>query len=235
MINVMIVEDDPMVIEFNKRYLHQVEGFSLQAVARSIPEAIAVLDKYDIHLILLDIYMPGSTGLEFLSQIRESGRGVDVIMVSAASDIHAIKKALHYGAIDYLIKPFEFERFRLALTAYRERHGYIKQKMQLSQTDLDQFILQRKEEQASFKPLPKGLDKHTLQKVWSQVLAMEHDFSTSEIARYVGISRVSMRKYLDFLQTIGMIRVELSHGSIGRPIYKYRYLGVEDNYIRQYL
>ena len=115
MINVLIVEDDPMVAEFNKRYLNQVEGFKLKAVARSFEEAIEVLKTKDIQLILLDIFMPGLSGLELLSQIRKTDSEVDVIIVSAACDIQTIKKALKYGAVDYLIKPFEFERFNSAL------------------------------------------------------------------------------------------------------------------------
>lgn len=238
MINVLIVEDDPMVIEFNKRYLNQVEGFKLEAIARSFEEAVEVLKNKEIQLILLDIYMPGSTGLELLEHIRKTGGEVDVIIVSAASDIPTIKKALLFGAVDYLIKPFEYERFQSALTSYSERHSVIKQKDVLSQSELDHLVLHNQEhehDQVSSQ-LPKGLDRNTLKKVWVQVMKMkESEFSTSEISRYVGISRVSMRKYLDFLEGIKVLKMEMDYGSVGRPIYKYKYIQGDYDKINQYL
>ena len=70
MIRVMIVEDDPMVAEFNKRYLEQVQGFKLMATTGSVDEAIMKLEKLEIDLILLDIFMPGRLGLELLTYLR---------------------------------------------------------------------------------------------------------------------------------------------------------------------
>jgi CitB family two-component system response regulator MalR len=55
--------------------------------------------------------MPGINGLELLSKLRKTDKNVDVIIASAAKDSISIKKALQYGAVDYLIKPLEFECF----------------------------------------------------------------------------------------------------------------------------
>lgn len=64
MIKVLIVEDDPMVCELNKRYLSQINGFKLVDTASSFEEAVKVLKKSQIDLILLDIFMPGKNGLD---------------------------------------------------------------------------------------------------------------------------------------------------------------------------
>lgn len=236
MINVLIVEDDPMVAEFNKRYLNQVGGFQLKASSRSFDEALSILKSEEIDLILLDIFMPGTSGLELLAEIRKSDKEVDVIIVSAACDIQTIKKALKYGAVDYLIKPFEFERFNSALTAYREKQSIMKQKEALSQEELDKLILNNKEQIQISTQIPKGLDKNTLKKVWTNIKGMkENTFSTGEIARVVGISRVSMRKYLDFLSCIEALKMDIVYGSVGRPIYKYRCVDFENDIINRYL
>lgn len=71
MINVMIVEDDPMVAEINKQYLSKMDGFRLAAQASSVDEAIRLLGKEDIQLILLDIFMPGKQGLDLLAYLRK--------------------------------------------------------------------------------------------------------------------------------------------------------------------
>ncbi len=235
MINVLIVEDDPMVAEFNKRYLEQVEGFALKGIAASADEAVTILKREGIDLILLDIYMPGISGLELLSQIRKIGEGIDIIVVSAASDSDSIKKALQYGAVDYLIKPFEFNRFREALATYRGRVTLMQDQVKLSQVDLDKQIFHKYD---TSKPgeLPKGLNRDTLKLVWEHIQETgKEPFSTEEISQRVGISRVSMRKYLSFLDEIGVLETEVLYGSVGRPVYKHRHILSKSEILKIYL
>ena len=134
MINVLIVDDDPMVAELNRRYLEQVEGFCWQGSVSTIQAAKQKLQVNDppIDLVLLDIYMQKDNGLELLPVIRQMQNNIDVIMISSASDMPAIKQALRYGVVDYLIKPFQFARFQEALSAYREKHQVQEQRDTLS-------------------------------------------------------------------------------------------------------
>lgn len=79
--------------------------------ASSVEEAKKYIAEQAIDLILLDVYMQESNGLDLLSFIRETGVNIDVIVISAASDMNSVKKAMNFGAVDYLIKPFHFNRF----------------------------------------------------------------------------------------------------------------------------
>lgn len=234
MIKVLIVEDDPMVAEFNRRYLEQVEGFELIAVAPSVDDALQILDRQDINLILLDIFMPGMNGFDLLTQVRKQGQGVDVIVVSAACDSQSIKKALRFGAVDYLIKPFEFERFKTALSAYREWVSITKDQEKLSQAELDLRLLHPNPVTIPSE-LPKGLTRNTLKTVWENIQEMkERSFSTEEMASRVGVSRVSMRKYLSFLTDIGVIGMEVIYGSVGRPVYQHRCLKPDSDLMKTF-
>ncbi|MFB0975973.1 MAG: response regulator, partial [Tolumonas sp.] len=105
MINVLIVDDDPMVAELNRRYLEQVEGFCWQGSVSTIQAAKQKLQVNDppIDLVLLDIYMQKDNGLELLPVIRQMQNNIDVIRISSASAMPAIKQALRYGVVDYLI------------------------------------------------------------------------------------------------------------------------------------
>lgn len=235
MIKVLIVEDDPMVVKFNTYYLEQVGGFQLKAIAISADDAFKVLEKEAIDLILLDIYMPGINGLELLSQLRKMEKNIDVIIVSAAKDSISIKKALQYGAVDYLIKPFEFERFNSALTSFKNRAKFMNGQENISQEDLDKH-LHHIGEKSSLEAFPKGLDRNTLKLVWNKVLQIENaSFSTDELAFLLGISRVSIRKYLNFLDEIKVLKKDIMYGSLGRPIYKYKCLKANTNFINNYL
>ncbi|MBL3200741.1 response regulator, partial [Klebsiella pneumoniae] len=76
---------------------------------------------------------------------------------------------LQYGVVDYLIKPFTFERFKEALTIYREKLTFMKEQQKISQSELDSLILQKeKREPTVTKELPKGLTKQTLQLIWQK-------------------------------------------------------------------
>ena len=234
MIKVLIVEDDPMVAEFNRRYLEQIDGFQLVAIARAADEALALLEKHEVDLVLLDIAMPGMNGVALLKHIRSMGKDIDVIVVSAARDLPTIKKVLRHGAIDYLIKPFEFERLNAALSDYRNQVLFMRNREVLSQDELDRRILGKdQQDQAA---LAKGLGRSTLRAVWDAVrVAKGQAFTTEEMAQAVGITRVSMRKYLDFLKQIDVLSMEVIYGNVGRPVYKYRCINPDSNIIKRYL
>jgi len=235
MIRVMIVEDDPMVAEFNKSYLAKVNGFQLTAMARSVEDAIRIIENQDFDLILLDIFMPGKQGLELLTFLREKEKETDVIIISAASDMDRIQKALRYGAVDYLIKPFEFERFQLALTAYLEKREFIKNQPVTSQDELDYQLL-RREEKTILEELPKGLTKDTLKQIWDAIQEMKDGpFSTEDVVKIVGISRVSVRKYLNFLKGIGILEVKVIYGTVGRPVYQHYFNKYKEHLIKNFL
>lgn len=223
MIRILIVEDDPMVAEFNKRFVEQVPGYQLQGVAADAKEACRILKVTTVDLILLDIYMPGIDGLELLRQLRKAGSCVDVIILSAASDSETIRQALLQGAVDYVIKPFEFERLQEALLRYQHAHKALAEE-RVKQEDLDRLFLGNGNEGGKG-VLPKGLDRKTLRKVWTQVQQQPESFTTSELASLVGISRVSVRKYLEYLEQVQLVRLEINYGNVGRPTYYYSCVG----------
>lgn len=234
MIKVMIVEDDPMVAEFNRRYVELIEGFQVVEILHSAQEALEFVGRADIDLILLDVFMPGMNGLDLLVQLRQAGKGVDVIVITAARDKHSIKKALQYGAVDYIIKPFEFERLQEALLAFKGLKNLLEEQESLSQVELDQRMLYK--EAPSSTQLPKGIDRNTLRVIWEQIKTLEQrPFSTEEMAKYIGISRVSMRKYLEFFKQIRVLKLELIYGTVGRPIYKYRCIDAVSKIMEHYL
>lgn len=227
MIKVLIVEDDLMVAELNKRYLMEVDGFQHRGSVHTVDAAIDFINKEKVDLILLDVYMPGANGLELLSFIREQKLEVDVILITAASETDKIQTALRYGAVDYLIKPFEFERFQQALGQYKNKHEFFHQHQSVRQKDLDEKILgpEQREQVDSSENLPKGLTKSTLQVV-IQVIQKRGStsFSTDEIAEETGISKVSIRKYLKYLADTEFLEESLTYG-IGRPVYLYTWKG----------
>ncbi|WP_306590629.1 response regulator [Geothrix sp. 21YS21S-4] len=224
MIRVLLVEDDPMVAELNRIYLTRVKGFEAVALVRSAPEALELLRSRPVDLLLLDIFMPGQSGIELMEEIRRAGVDVDVIFVTAARDTATIDRALKLGAVDYLIKPFEFERLKQALERYRETRHRIREGQALDQTELDKHLGRRPAEPARAAGLPKGLDRNTLDRVLRAILAWPEAspwFTSEEIGQQVGLSRVSVRKYFEFLAALHVLRMEPGYGTGGRPVHRF--------------
>lgn len=220
MIRVLLVEDEQRVAALHAKYVESISGFSLAASAGTVEEAISVIENQEIDLILLDIFMPGPHGLSLLTYVREREKEVDVIVISAASDMERVQKAIRYGAVDYLIKPFQFDRFEEALKEYRDKRAFITQSRQVSQEELDRQLLGRGEQDMP-KDIPKGLTKATLNQVWEEIQKIEDAFSTEDIVKRVGISGVSARKYLKFLADIEVLDVRVVYGTVGRPVYQH--------------
>lgn len=230
----MIVEDDPMVAQFNQHYLEQIEGYQCVGVVPSVDEAIIMIQDVKPQLILLDLYMRKKGGFDLLRLLRSNAENVDVIIISAARDPESLKKALQYGAVDYLIKPFHFSRFKEALENYRDRFDKMIGMEHVDQEEIDHLI-KRSHTQAIVSELPKGLTLGTLNMIWEVIKKYRYGlFSTDDISVSSGISRVSVRKYLSFMLEIGILESEISYGTGGRPLDQFRLVHGQENWIHQY-
>jgi len=221
MINVMIVDDDAMVLDLNRRYVERVEGFKVKSLASSGEEALSQLINKNIDLIILDIYMPKMDGLSLLKRIRSISLKTDVILVTAAKDSEKIDSALKLGAVDYLIKPFQFERLKESLEKYLDRYQLLQKNGEVNQKELDKIT--SKDDLNKKNKIQKGLHKYTLEKIKDFMKEKNASYHTSdEIAEELGFSKVTVRKYLEYLVEIGELTVEIEYGSIGRPSHRYK-------------
>jgi len=100
----LIVEDDPDVAEYIELALQ--EGEYRTKVAGTIQDAGNMLDSLQFDLILLDINLPGGSGLELIRHVRGHKNQIPIIIVSSESEVNSRIKALDLGADDYVVKPF---------------------------------------------------------------------------------------------------------------------------------
>ncbi len=226
MVKVMIVEDDPMVKEINSRFLSRIEGFTLSGTAGSIKEAKQMIMVQKPQVILLDIYLPGENGLDFLKWIRKEGLECDVILITADRSIDAIRQALRYGSVDYLVKPFTFERFREALCQYLKRKADFDACQLLDQKMIDEVIRVKSESKKTksiqTEKLEKGLNEQTYKQILHAVKQTDQWFTAEEMAEKLGMARVTVRRYLEFLYGEEKLERLQEYGKIGRPQHKYR-------------
>ncbi|WP_377891031.1 response regulator [Alkalihalobacillus sp. R86527] len=221
--SVLLIEDDPMVQEVNKQFIERLDGFKIIGVASTGEEGLKLVQELKPDLILLDVYMPEQNGLDMLKTLRSIGNHVDVIAITAANDRETIRKMLHHGARDYLIKPFKFERFQQALKDFKKYHEQLSGTGSVSQLELDLIkpIGKKSGMTPHIEELPKGLNKQTLKQIVSYLNVQDEALTAEETADGVGIARVTARRYLDYLQKSGQVEIDIQYGGVGRPLNRY--------------
>ncbi|KIQ95528.1 Transcriptional regulatory protein dcuR [Anoxybacillus thermarum] len=219
MIRILLVEDDPMVQQINKQFVAQVDGVLVVGTATNGEDALEKLEKLQPDLVLLDIYMPKLDGIQTIRLFRERGYQVDVIIISAASDAETIQTMLRNGAVDYIIKPFQFERLKQALERYQLIQKTLKDE-RVTQKQIDEWMYKHAQPQQV--SLPKGLNETTLGQIEQYMSQATNAQSADEVAEAIGIARVTARRYLEYLENIGEVEKEVQYGTVGRPIHRYR-------------
>ena len=158
---VLILEDDPMVAAIDRQYVESDRHFQVVQVCKSGGQALEYLAHQDVELIVLDYYTPEMNGQEFLDHLHAMGRAPAVIMVTSASDTDIVRSLLSRGVQDYLVKPFEFARFRQALDKFLQRQKLLSNSGGMDQRAIDQLLQSQDGEEAA-PQLSKGLNGATL-------------------------------------------------------------------------
>ena len=238
-IRVLIVEDEPTAAEALALHVGRVPGFGVAGHVRTGADALRAVAAGGLDLVLLDIYLPDMSGLEVLRRLRAGGHTVDVIATTRARDLSVVQAAVSFGVTQYLVKPFTSGAVRQKL----ERHAAYRASLTatgpaVAQGEIDSlFGALRGTAEAT--GLPKGISHESLQTVVTALrTALERDAtgahpavdagvgarSAAELAGALGMSRVTTRRYLEYLVDAGLARRQARYGSAGRPELEYVWL-----------
>ncbi|WP_214109224.1 response regulator transcription factor [Acrocarpospora catenulata] len=116
---ILVVDDDPAILRVLRRGL-TLEGFSVEA-AGSGHTAVDIAGRVDA--IVLDVSMPGMSGIEVCAELRRRGSEVPILMLSALDEVADRVAGLTAGADDYMVKPFDLTELALRLRALLRRSG----------------------------------------------------------------------------------------------------------------
>lgn len=207
---ILIIEDDPMVAMIHKEYFKRKEISNDLNHVSTLEEAKEFLANSDTDLIILDNYLADGQGIEFLPELK----GYPIIMITAANDVQTVEAALTNGVVDYLVKPFTYERFSQAIDKVQD---YMKllSKEKINQDLIDDYLNSGRVEEDS---LPKGLSRITLKKVLENIKEQETGFTTQQVADALDISRITIRKYLNHLVNINVLSEDAEYYTSGRPV-----------------
>jgi response regulator of citrate/malate metabolism len=241
-IRVLIVEDEPTAAEALALHVGRVPGFGVVGHVRTGADGLRRVAAGGVDLVLLDIYLPDMSGLEVLRRLRAGGHTVDVIATTRARDLTVVQAAVSFGVTQYLVKPFTSTAVRQKL----ERHSAYRASLAgagpaVAQDEID-HLFGTLRETADASGLPKGISAESLQTVVAALRrALEEDAtgahppadtaadvvgarSAAELAGMLGMSRVTTRRYLEYLVDAGLAHRQARYGGAGRPELEYRWL-----------
>ncbi len=133
--NILIVDDEQNIRFFLSRLL-QRDGYSVTEVS-SGESALAEINKQEFDLVMLDVMMPGISGMEVMTRLHQKWPDTIVILLTAHAALETAVEALRHGAHDYLFKPCEAETLRKSV-----REGLLKRQQTMQQ----QFLLKNLED-----------------------------------------------------------------------------------------
>ena len=120
--HILLIDDDERILSLLKTFLNQ-NGF-ITSTAKNSLEARSLLDYFEFDILIIDIMMPGETGLELLESLRKN-KDIPVILLSAKGEASDKISGLELGADDYLSKPFEPKELLLRIKNLLSRNNSV--------------------------------------------------------------------------------------------------------------
>ena len=224
MYQVVIVEDDPMVAAIDRQYVEMDPAFQVARLCKNGMEGLDYLSSHPADLVILDYYTPSMTGMEFLDRLHAAGKAPSVIMVTSASDSQIVQGMLSRGVLDYLVKPFQYARFQQALERFVQARQLLEGGADcLDQSSIDCLVRGHTDPPAAAAvPLAKGLNAGTLDKV--RFFFADHpgcQFTSEQVAERLGLSRITIRRYVSHMAEAGEIVSSIDYQTGGRPAIRY--------------
>lgn len=221
MIRVLVVDDQPTVAEGHRSYVERVPGFVVVGVAHDGRSAVERCAEGGIDLVLLDLAMPGMHGLDVARALQAMPDGPDVMVLTASRDLQTVRAAMRGGALHYVVKPFSFATLRAKLTNYAGFWAAAAgERDVIDQGEIDAALATLRDPGGT--DLAKGMSKDTLVAVRAALLATPDGLSATRAAEIIGASRVTARRYLEYLAESGGCDREPVYGRAGRPELVYR-------------
>lgn len=215
MIRVLVVDDQPVVAQGHARWVERVPGFRAIGLAYNGRAAIERCKAGGVDLVLLDLTMPGIPGLKVIWMLKALPQPPDVIVLTVSRDLQTVQAAVRAGALHYVVKPFSFPTLRAKLIHYAKfADATAGNQAVVDQGEIDAALAALRDPNTT---RAKGISKETLAAIRDALLAAPAGLSSTNAAEAVGVSRVTARRYLEYLADNGGCEREPVYGHTGRP------------------
>ena len=129
---VLLVDDNVEIINILTDFL-TLNGCKIYKASTG-KEALEVLSKADLEIVILDVKLPDVNGISLIDSIKIKNPTIGIIMITGYHDPNLIVEAMKKGASDFLIKPFEFDKLILVLMRVVRERGFLMEKQKYIDT-----------------------------------------------------------------------------------------------------
>lgn len=205
---ILIIEDDLNHLELYKSFLLQSQ-FKV-VTAQNGKEALEILDKQVVDLIITDVMMPEMDGYEFSGLLREAGDETPILMITAKDTFEDKKKGFRIGIDDYMVKPIDVNEMVLRVEALLRRAKILHEnELRMGNTTLYQETLQieendnrmelpQKEFQLLYKLLAYPNKIFTRQQLMDEIWGYDSDSDERTVDVHIKRLRDKLHKNIDF-------------------------------------
>jgi DNA-binding response OmpR family regulator len=209
---ILIVEDSPRISSFLRKGLSE-EGYSVTTAADG-DEAFGLLTEQEFDAAIVDVMLPGRSGIDLVRDLREAGNGMPVLMLTARDRTEDKIQGLDSGADDYLTKPFDFTELTARLRALLRRSGGVTTPtLRAGDVELDPATreVRRRGELVTLTPKEYALLEYLLRHVnrpLSRAMLMEHvwgirfDPGTNVVDVFINSLRNKLDPERELIQTV---------------------------------
>ena len=181
---ILVVDDEPDILNVVTTTLTRLEA--KVTPVNSVAAALEMLATHEFDCIVSDHCMPGQTGLDLLTQVRQQDRTVGIVMVTAAGELPVARQAMRQGCDDFLVKPFGLRDLRLSVELALEKRAY-RTSLHEDRDRFQQLALEKAERlQGTLECLDRALDAERMaHRQTILVLAQAAESSERDMGRHI--------------------------------------------------
>ena len=209
--------DDDSIIELVEDYLKRIDKFSYIESSSNLETVQKLLLKKDFDFMIASCCQHQDYSQKLIGWIRAKKINIEVIYATRYNDLKHIQQAFRYGVCDYLLLPFTFERFNFAIQRVIEKILFLNSQSNFTQKEIDDYISLSTLKQPNNPTQTKSINNSTLKKIEKCLTNINYPFTADEIADAIGLSRITVRRYLESMVDEELLHVKMEYGKIGRP------------------
>jgi two-component system sensor histidine kinase/response regulator len=133
---ILIIDDDKLVVDSFERVLQEYErNFSLDKTTDA-KRALSLIERNSYDLVITDLVMPDIDGIQVLQKVKEIQPDSEVILITAYSSTGSALDAMHFGAFDYITKPFDLIELKMRITrALKKRDAVLEKRRKVEEIE----------------------------------------------------------------------------------------------------
>lgn len=199
---ILIIDDDKQIL-FAMSAICQYQNW-IPIIASNVVEGIEKYKSKNPDIISIDYHLPVINGIEGVKKLRKLDKDIPIIVLTVEEDQEVADGFIKVGASDFALKPIKAPDIISRINV----HLRLKKSMEDSIKNIDDYT--------------KGISQETLEIIQSCINKRDNYYSINNIAKATGLAYQTVHRYLQYMESEGIVEVSYKYGKVGRPQKRYK-------------